>query len=568
MLHSLTTSTRVGGRRLSRIFIVCSIVLCGLAGGRHAAAQRIVTVEPDNFPAQVGNLNIAVDGDTTATGERVDENTIYMLKRDGVYWLDGTLSNSGYHLHIEAEEGEGHPPIIRPAVDLTGSSSKLFQPRGDFTIRGLFIDHITDQGGLEKNPIRVSAENAVVRIDRCWFQFEEQSWVRFDNSGLKVYITNSMGRNAGRNDGSSNGRVVDTRGNDVDTLVIENSTFYNHSGHGLRSDGGFMKYVKINHNTFVDVGSPFDFGRALEVEFTNNLFTNVGFRGVPYRSDVNPDLAVFEVTSVEEIEGLTDMERSILVANNNFERPTDELMHPEYGQMVGPYREGIQNIFDTAADSIVYNRRFVDSTAQALMDLGVWVMRDNINEPESVFNFADRPDFQTIVDFMEHIIFTPEDIDGRPLLWDNPENRIDGSLLDDWRDFSYDITSASYTGAAGGFPIGDLNWFPERLAAWEASSVSNEEDVAIAQGFQLLQNYPNPFNPTTTISFELSSVDEVTLDVFDAMGRKVRTLTQSSYPAGTHAVSFNAEDLASGLFLARLRVGSGESKTIRMLLVK
>lgn len=64
--------------------------------------------------------------------------------------------------------------------------------------------------------------------------------------------------------------------------------------------------------------------------------------------------------------------------------------------------------------------------------------------------------------------------------------------------------------------------------------------------------YPNPFNPTTTISFTLPVDTEVTLRVYDAMGRLVQELVDGTMPAGYHTRQFEANGLANGTYMYRL----------------
>ncbi|MDZ7360453.1 MAG: aryl-sulfate sulfotransferase [candidate division KSB1 bacterium] len=86
---------------------------------------------------------------------------------------------------------------------------------------------------------------------------------------------------------------------------------------------------------------------------------------------------------------------------------------------------------------------------------------------------------------------------------------------------------------------------------------------AIPAAFQLYQNYPNPFNPSTIIRFSLpqtstSSVEsreQVTLKVFDALGREVATLVEGEMNAGERSVAFDAKELPSGVYLYRLQTG-------------
>jgi photosystem II stability/assembly factor-like uncharacterized protein len=85
--------------------------------------------------------------------------------------------------------------------------------------------------------------------------------------------------------------------------------------------------------------------------------------------------------------------------------------------------------------------------------------------------------------------------------------------------------------------------------------------------FTLWQNYPNPFNPTTVITYLIPTKGLVTLDVFDLLGRMVKTLVNERQNAGEHSANFNAENLPSGVYFYRLSV-PGFSTTKKLLLVK
>ena len=73
--------------------------------------------------------------------------------------------------------------------------------------------------------------------------------------------------------------------------------------------------------------------------------------------------------------------------------------------------------------------------------------------------------------------------------------------------------------------------------------------------FSLDQNFPNPFNPETRIRFSLPERAFVTLEVYDPLGRKVSTVLSGEKEAGTHAMTFDASGLASGVYLYRLTAG-------------
>jgi hypothetical protein len=89
----------------------------------------------------------------------------------------------------------------------------------------------------------------------------------------------------------------------------------------------------------------------------------------------------------------------------------------------------------------------------------------------------------------------------------------------------------------------------------------------IPETTQLLGNYPNPFNPSTNISYNLNKNAFVSLKIYNMLGQEVATLVNQPKKAGTHQVSFNAEELASGMYMYRL-VADNVVETRKMTLVK
>ena len=102
-----------------------------------------------------------------------------------------------------------------------------------------------------------------------------------------------------------------------------------------------------------------------------------------------------------------------------------------------------------------------------------------------------------------------------------------------------------------------------------------EQESLLPEKFRLNYNFPNPFNPSTTIQFETSSRQLITLKVFDVLGTEVETLVNDYKPAGYHSIKFNGENLSSGIYYYQLRAvdpSSGSDKvfvdTKKMILLK
>lgn len=127
----------------------------------------------------------------------------------------------------------------------------------------------------------------------------------------------------------------------------------------------------------------------------------------------------------------------------------------------------------------------------------------------------------------------------------------------------------AYVGAAGTYPnvaiASDTIYF-EKLAGdagvgwsdhWALSGWIEEglPEVQAPSSYVMIAAFPNPFNPTTAISYQLSAFSFVNLSVYDLAGRKVAELVNGWREAGTHEVTFDGSNLATGVYLYRLEVG-------------
>jgi hypothetical protein len=104
---------------------------------------------------------------------------------------------------------------------------------------------------------------------------------------------------------------------------------------------------------------------------------------------------------------------------------------------------------------------------------------------------------------------------------------------------------------------------------WGPATVVSVEKVAsgIPERFVLAQNYPNPFNSSTTIQFALPIASHVSIKVYNELGVEVATLVDKHLPPGEYKTTWNAADIASGVYLYRIQAGDFV-ETKKMLVLK
>jgi len=104
------------------------------------------------------------------------------------------------------------------------------------------------------------------------------------------------------------------------------------------------------------------------------------------------------------------------------------------------------------------------------------------------------------------------------------------------------------------------------------STVRGEHGEVIPYRFELSQNYPNPFSPSTTIEYSVPERSHVTIEAYNVLGQKVRTLVDREEPAGSHTITWDGttdygQPAATGVYIYRFRAGD-HTETKKMLLLK
>lgn len=94
-----------------------------------------------------------------------------------------------------------------------------------------------------------------------------------------------------------------------------------------------------------------------------------------------------------------------------------------------------------------------------------------------------------------------------------------------------------------------------------------QPDFGIPASFTLYPNYPNPFNARTTINYSLPQPSDVSLEIYDLLGRKVQTIYTGNQNAGEYSLMWDAAEFSSGVYIYKLTAG-GFEQSGKMTLLK
>ena len=470
--------------RTLQTLVVCVLaVLVFMPEG--ANSQSYVRV-PDT-----GFMNAFIMGDTLANGARRDSNTVYVLTRGKAYVSDAVMTNTIWPFQLIANDTTGDVP--RPVVYLYENATTLTVPGYFVRARGnVYMKNVDLVGYYEPLPEKLAkiqgalfdfnAAGYSITLDSCILSSCSGNHVRTTSAAKNIKITNCMFVNMGYN-GSSNlgaGKAVDGRASGLDTLLMVNNTFVNWMDRIVRhyQSTANIKYFRFEHNTCVNGMSYHGFlslgklsGQAI---ISNNLMVDHNALGAD--SDYSRQVEFADSREFDQwgsprmtwVIAVPDTANTIFYSiKNNYYRVTPA------GQTFfdsASYRPIVANPPLTVGSPLTHNicsRIGADSTTAFQLTTA-----DLANTPKLMVEFMKwyrRPWTATDSGGNKMKVRTGwvqalHDYDRRPLKY-----------YTDTLDCTYSTSAPIYTAGAGGYPVGDLNWWPTRYTAWKTDPVSGVE---------------------------------------------------------------------------------------------
>jgi hypothetical protein len=558
-----------------------------------------------------GTLNDAIDG-VIAEGDI--NNTVFKLTPYEVYVLSRSIyMDHGQNLEIVAPKplkaGDADPTTVQesapPQICWTEEDidrQYIIQSYGDVVMKNVWVRFADFLGNKQNSSITFENQDEANdpeegHFDGCIFDYngigsEAAGTITVKADHFEGTFLNCYFRNNSDNHFRYYGRAISfpwqSSGWHYDKILFENCTFSNISRLVMMEGNEYGDNIHVNHCTILNTVEWViqTQGWVNVASITNSIFVNpmmYGYRALDVCGD-DQDYDDFEaglcdppggglINGITQVDSFgfevdfTDYDRQIFIGNNAYlfqdwmidwyedcdwcqeqirTRHPEELFHPP--PMLGE-------------DEIA----FIDSTDGE----GNKVFKTMNVDWETIY--SDDPDFivpatnqDTLKIFMEYKWWNNADIDWsyQPLAgfrqtWPLPENMAFNNV-------------AYQTAAMGGFPLGDLNWYPDDLPEWEAQKEAEWETInnwlengapttireipgALPSEYVLEQNYPNPFNPTTSIEYSVPKKSHVSLNIYNSLGQVVASLFDGEVNAGKYVATFNAKGLASGVYYYRLQ---------------
>ena len=563
-------------KKITKLIAVIAIVLINFG----VYAQTLLVVAPGT-----GTLNTAI---RTYGGTR-----IYQLQAGKFYQLNGVIENVGYHLQIIGETplGGGQPATLQ-TNDFGGVPfAKMFDVKGDFTIKNVYIVNADFNGVVATNLMNINSTNAKIIFDKCVIDpVSSGSAITSNQSNVNINFTNNLAMNHGHELSPNDGHffITNAAGNN---LLVENNTFVamgttmHSGGYNTKIDGT----VKWNHNTWIMQKSQLDWSDfESSYSFTNNLMYD--FQTQPWSQVWQPlpggDPAAPKPGLIHAApfpgETLPSVRQQYIEYNAHTRNPKfysllNSLNVVNVSDGVAPltfmpliwdstYNETNPNVNFRSRETILFKNK---------IDFPKWNYGNEYNDVDPLFedpkiyehsnNFVLWTDPATRIHAMGKAPSSvPPVTTWAKWHWDedgDPGNNVA------WPVFNGKYTNPELlTGSIENLPLGDLNWFPAEKAIWLANKAAIEAHIAAGNtnkidmvlGVKIFDNLgkygftyaPNPVKDRIQLSAN-KEIKEMTL--YNLLGQKLMRVSLNSTNA-----SVDISKLKTGTYIIKVSIDDAE----------
>ena len=556
-----------------------------------------------NGSTGVGVLNRFIMEDTLAGGVRKHPNCVYMLTRGKFYSINSRLYVD-FNFDLEAPPDDPNnstrPPIVYVMKNAQGDhEDMMFSIQGDSTyfvvknilFQGVWPDQFINTEGQYMAFVYGSFHRIV--MDNCITHgFKSSVFAPRSSDRCSFFITNNIHYNNFELQGVGGGSFSSNtmKYTYYDTVIYRNNTFFNNGGNNVL-DWEFCDYYEFTHNTMYNTSiNGLWIPYMTNAKFNDNLFFDyqtVGEteweyinghwdKGTPrhgHASILKLNLCDPQVLIDHRME---ESGRKVEAKNNVY----------FWSQTIRDFWENTtsQKDIDMGYTGEVRPVTWINAITDSMFHYG-WQGNEypNLVEENNVeLDPGFDPTMQAAVLDKEIPFITLyrqygwTTLEGAQERYYNPtytQSQDDLDLFNLKWPLELDLTytnEAVLTAAQGGFPAGDLNWYPDKKAEWEewVTAVEDKrENTNVINGYSLSQNYPNPFNPKTDINFQISQPGRTSLIVYNVLGQEVATLVDKDLRAGNYKFTFDASHLSSGIYFYKLQSKSF-SQIKKMMLIK
>ncbi|MCB0666921.1 MAG: T9SS type A sorting domain-containing protein [Saprospiraceae bacterium] len=507
------------------------IFAIGMVGILSAQDEHEMIIESTG----VGILEQTIFGDTMPTGERVDPDRVYVLRRGTPYLLGEIVDVADFHLRLKAEGGDGNKPILILNVgDGVNAVDQMFvaSSGGHITLEGL---HLAGQDifGINTNRIiRINGDKSRVSVNDCILDYSGQSGFRLNADSIKVFVSNTIIDRMGQLNDPNNGRFLDNRGHPIDSLWVTNCIIYDITSRIYRhgGDAAYLHHAKIDQCTFFGSGQwGFTFSPSDELTFTNNIVANPVFLG--YSGEQRYAMTIDTFRDGDQID---------ISYNNFFTSPAFDEALPETASGSDISMDG-DTVYSVNGD--YFGPQISNAMAASASST------TNFSE---VLEFANAPEIQQ--DFIDNTYDSTATLgvwDFSDLTPDPDYSLVGGATAVDryttFHDFSYPESAQSFTAGTSGQKIG---------ADLSNLGTDVKEDFFVRDNILF---YPNPVRSELFIQ-NLDEADLHSIMIYDLKGVPVR----EQKVRASNAV-LQLPDVPSGTYILTIRDKAGKVSSRKLI---